>query len=231
MPAPIASGDRKILLLAGAILVVLTAGLAFLGGDTEEQGVPIPSTYSAGPGGARAAYLLLQELHYKVSRWEKSPTELSGDPEGTVLILAEPFETPTKEETEALRKFVEQGGQVIFTGARIKSFFPKSKVGEDGMENLLGGCSEQLHGRRSKDCFPDGHELARARSQSAPAVWRDTLSGSCKLANGRRQNFMVGGGHAADEFRNLARKQPEFFPRCDERSSWGRYVSHTHLLG
>jgi hypothetical protein len=131
MPAPIASGDRRILLIAGAILVVLTAGLAFVGGDTQEQGVPIPSTYSAGPGGARAAYLLLQELHYRVSRWERSPTELSSEPEDTVLILAEPIEAPTKEEVEALREFVEEGGQVIFTGARIKSFFPKAKLAED----------------------------------------------------------------------------------------------------
>jgi Domain of unknown function (DUF4350) len=131
MPAPIALGDRKILLIAGAILVVLTAGLAFLGDETEEQGVAIPSTYSAGPGGARAAYLLLQELHYQVSRWERSPTELSSDPGDTILILAEPIETPTKEEIEALRNFVEEGGQVIFAGSRITSFFPKSKVREE----------------------------------------------------------------------------------------------------
>jgi hypothetical protein len=128
MPTPIASGDRKILLIAGTILVVLTAGLAFVGSDTQEQGMSIPSTYSAGPGGARAAYLLLQDLHYKVSRWERSPTELSSDSEDAVLILADPIETPTKEEIEALRKFVEDRGQVIFTGARLKSFFLKAKV-------------------------------------------------------------------------------------------------------
>ena len=69
MPAALASGDRKILLIAGAVLFVLTLGLAFLGRDPAGQGMQIPSTYSAQPGGARAAYLLLQELHYKVSRW------------------------------------------------------------------------------------------------------------------------------------------------------------------
>lgn len=76
MPAPIAAADRKILLIAVAVLVVLTAGLAFVGGDPKELGTPVPSTYSANPGGARAAYLLLQELHYKVTRWERSPAEL-----------------------------------------------------------------------------------------------------------------------------------------------------------
>jgi len=119
------------LLIAAAVLVVLTAGLAFLGGDPAEQGRPIPSTYSANPGGAHAAYLLLQELHYKVSRWERSPTELPIDEGNAVLILADPLEMPTKEEIAALRAFVEEGGQVVFTGARIKSFFPEARVDEE----------------------------------------------------------------------------------------------------
>jgi hypothetical protein len=130
MPAAIASGDRKILLIAGAVLVVLTAGLAFVGGDPQEHGMSIPSTYSASPGGARAAYLLLEELHYKVSRWERSPTELPIGDAGAVLIIADPLEAPTKEEVTALQDFVAKGGQVIFTGERIKSFFLKAKVEE-----------------------------------------------------------------------------------------------------
>jgi hypothetical protein len=131
MPAPIAAGDRKLLLIAAAVLVMLTAGLAFLGGDPREQGTPVPSTYSANPGGARAACLLLQELHYKVSRWERSPTELPADEGDAVLILADPLELPTKEEIAALRVFVEEGGQVVFTGARIRSFFPEARVDEE----------------------------------------------------------------------------------------------------
>jgi hypothetical protein len=128
MPAAINSGDRKILLIAGAVLFVLTIGLALLGSDPAGQGVEVPSTYSAGPGGARAAYLLLQELHYKVSRWERSPTELPSDPEDSVLILADPWEPPSKEELKALKTFVENGGRVIFTGANIEPYFPKAKV-------------------------------------------------------------------------------------------------------
>jgi hypothetical protein len=131
MPSPIAAADRKILLIAAAVLVVLTAGLALLGGDPKEQGTPIPSTYSANPGGARAAYLLLQDLHYKVSRWERSPTELSLNNGLAVLILADPLEMPTKQEVAALRKFVEGGGQVVFTGTRIKLFFPEARVDDD----------------------------------------------------------------------------------------------------
>ena len=131
MPAPIAAADRKILLIAVAVLVVLTAGLAFVGGDPKELGTPVPSTYSANPGGARAAYLLLQELHYKVTRWEQSPTEIPFENGLAVLILADPLEKPTKQEQKALQNFVEEGGQVIFTGARIKAFFPKAQIDEE----------------------------------------------------------------------------------------------------
>jgi hypothetical protein len=128
MPAAINSGDRKILLIAGGVLLVLTIGLALLGSDPAGQGIEVPSTYSAGPGGARAAYLLLQELRFKVSRWERSPSELPSDPGGSVLILADPWEPPSKEEVKALKSFVEDGGRVIFTGANIEPYFPKAKV-------------------------------------------------------------------------------------------------------
>src|SRR6266566_4263338 len=101
MPASIDASDRKLLVIGGAILFLLTAGLAFVGIDPQEPGISIPSTYSSASGGARAAYLLLQDLHYKVSRWERSPTELPGKPDEVVLILAEPLETPGKEEREA----------------------------------------------------------------------------------------------------------------------------------
>jgi hypothetical protein len=130
MPTAIASGDRKILLIGGGILFVLTLAIAILGSDPAGEGMKVPSTYSAEPGGARAAYLLLQDLHYKVSRWERSPTELPDEPEDAVLILADPWEPPTKEERQALEAFVEEGGLVIFTGAGIERYFPKARVNE-----------------------------------------------------------------------------------------------------
>src|SRR5882762_10762325 len=111
MPTAIDSGDRKLLLIGAAIFVALTAGLAFVGTNPVEQGMQIPSTFSAGSGGARAAYLLLQDLHYKVSRWERSPTELPSDADNAVLIIADPLDTPTREERAALENFVDDGGQ------------------------------------------------------------------------------------------------------------------------
>src|SRR5260370_8610538 len=128
MPASIDASDRKLLVIGGAILLLLTAGLAFVGIDPQEPGISIPSTYSSGSGGARATYLLLQDLPYKVSRWERSPTWLPSDAANAVLLLADPLDTPTKEERAALENFVDDGGQVLFTGVRIKAFFPKATV-------------------------------------------------------------------------------------------------------
>ena len=90
MPSTLDPGDRKILLIAGTILlalVVATAAFAPAANDNEGQGVP--STYSTANNGAQAAYLLLSQLGYSSTRWEKSPTELPSRPEGDILILAE----------------------------------------------------------------------------------------------------------------------------------------------
>jgi hypothetical protein len=125
MPTVLDSADRKLLLAAGAVMLLLMAAIAFEtpSGETGSEGQAIPSSYSASPGGANAAYLLLGELHYNVQRWERSPIELPDDPQGSILILADPDETPSDEESRALQSFVENGGQMLFTGDRIERFF------------------------------------------------------------------------------------------------------------
>ena len=123
MPSGIAASDRKILLIGGALLLLLLTASVILappGGETNS----IPSTYSGQPGGAEAAYLLLSRLHYSVKRWENPPTELSADPKKALLILAEPFQSPSEKEKKALASFVENGGHILFTGTNIPTFFP-----------------------------------------------------------------------------------------------------------
>ena len=123
MSAGIAASDRKILLIGGGLLLVmLTASVVLAppgGGDN-----PIPSTYSGQPSGAEAAYLLLSQLHYSVRRWESPPTDVGADPKKVLLILAEPFQSPSEKEKKALASFVENGGHILFTGAKIRTFFP-----------------------------------------------------------------------------------------------------------
>jgi hypothetical protein len=115
---------------AGALLLV--AGIVFTAPPAPETS-PVPSIYASGSGGARAAYLLLRDLHFDVRAWEEPPAAL---PSPVVLILAEPSEPPSKADVASLRKFVEAGGRVLFCGASIPMFFPKAEVSDpvEGIE-------------------------------------------------------------------------------------------------
>jgi hypothetical protein len=135
MPDQIAPADRRLLVAAAAVAVVLMAAtVVFAPGNSQgESGVP--SSYSADSGGALAAYLLLRDLHYNVHRWEESPTSLDRLGQGAVLIVAGPTETPTNREREALRAFVRRGGRLLFCGGSVAEFFPEALVSprkEDG---------------------------------------------------------------------------------------------------
>jgi hypothetical protein len=117
MPSTLDPGDRKLLLIAGAILFLLiVATAAFAPPPDEDEGLGIPTTYSTAKGGAQAAYLLLRELGYRSERWEKSPTELPSDAEGKILILAGPIDFPDKKERDALLAFVRSGGWIVYAG-------------------------------------------------------------------------------------------------------------------
>ena len=128
MPAGIAAADRKLLMAGGGLVLVmaLTIGLLSPPGDSFDS--KIPSTYSVQSSGAAAAYRLLNALHYPVRRWENPPTELNEEAGNTLLILAEPNEPPTAKERQALDDFVKEGGHVLFTGPKIKDYFPEADL-------------------------------------------------------------------------------------------------------
>jgi len=124
MPAKLTHSDRKLLLVAGGVFVLLVAGsLIFSSGqDTRTE---VPTTYSTASGGAKAAYLLLHETGYKVSRWEKPLSDLP-NPSGQVLILADPENAPTVSDRQHLNKFVADGGHVIASGLLATYYLPKA---------------------------------------------------------------------------------------------------------
>lgn len=128
MPGQIAPADRKLLLAAAALAVLLMAGTVFFAPGNRLGESPVPSSYSPDSGGALAAYLLLQDLHYDVQRWEDSPAALDRLGRGAVLIVAGPTETPTNRERESLRAFVHRGGRLLFCGGSVREFFPEAGV-------------------------------------------------------------------------------------------------------
>ncbi len=124
MPLTATRDDRKLLLIAAVMLVIMLTGVAVLAPPEKEE-VKYPSSYSADSGGAKAAYLLLGESGYRVERWLHKPQDLPEGP-GAVLIMAEPFQFADSEERAALGRFVAKGGRIIGTGMLAGMFLPES---------------------------------------------------------------------------------------------------------
>ena len=121
---PLDRTDRSLLIGAAVLVLALAIATAFLNPNRHNGRTGFPSSYSTSWDGAKAAYLLLQDLGYNIHRWDKSPTEFDPNPQNLVLILANPIQPPTSEETAAIRRFLQHGGTVIATGAFVAQFLP-----------------------------------------------------------------------------------------------------------
>ena len=127
MPVSLDRSDRKILISATAILVLLVGATAVLS-PPEAAPAPDSSSYSPGAGGAKACYLLLGELGYKVERWTQSLPELPDEAANTVMVLSEPLGGASNPESEALERFVRRGGRLLFTGPNVEHFLTGAHV-------------------------------------------------------------------------------------------------------
>jgi hypothetical protein len=127
MPQGLDRGDRKLLIGAGAVLVLLAATAAAVSPPRTSSQFSLPSSYSPDWDGAEAAFLLLQDMGYNVERWEKSPVEITDDPSNTVLVLADPVQPPAEDERAAITSFLEEGGRVFATGPSASMLLPRAK--------------------------------------------------------------------------------------------------------
>jgi uncharacterized protein DUF4350 len=118
------SGDRKLLIGASVLLVILMVASAYLSPKQNSGRSSYPSSYATDWGGAKAPYLLLQDLHYRVERWEQSPTEIGGTSRDEVLILAGPTQAPSDDERSAIFDFLRQGGRVVASGSGAAKLLP-----------------------------------------------------------------------------------------------------------
>ena len=114
--------DRKIIFAGAIVLAALIVLALFVPNDQpEESGVP--SSYSAGSGGAKAAYTLLEQEGYEISRWTDVPQMLPEEPAGTTLVLAVPTDAPTETERAAIANFARKGGHVLAVGPSALAIF------------------------------------------------------------------------------------------------------------
>jgi hypothetical protein len=131
MPIKIDPRDRKLLLGATVVFVLMVSAAAIFGGDVGQK-QEAPTSYSTASGGAKAAYLLLLQSGYNVQRWERPLTDLPKTA-GTTLILADPMEAPTREERESVKNFLSGGGRIIATGMFSGTFLPDNDSVPDAL--------------------------------------------------------------------------------------------------
>ena len=133
MPVTLDSGDRKLLIGAGVLLIALLLASALVSSSQRQAGISAyPSTYSTNWDGAKAAFVLLGELGYPVKRWEQSPLELKRVETLSLWIIAEPLQPPSAEEKLAIHEFLQNGGRVLATGAGAAWFLPEASVFTQG---------------------------------------------------------------------------------------------------
>jgi len=114
-PLP-SSTDRRIVLLSVFLLALLSVLAILLAPGTGGSLRGYPSSYSPARDGAKAAYMLLGEMGYRVERWASPPEDLPNPSKGVVLIIAGPFIRSSLEERRQLKQFVAGGGRLLITG-------------------------------------------------------------------------------------------------------------------
>lgn len=133
MPLKIDARDRKLLIGALCLLVLVIAATVLFGGEGGQK-LEIPSSYSTASSGAKAAYLMLAQSGYNVQRWEKPISELPQQSRAT-LIIAGPVEAPTRSERKRLKEFLANGGRVIASGMFAGTYLPENS----SLPDYLGG--------------------------------------------------------------------------------------------
>ena len=108
------SGDLT--LTAAALVALVLLGAAAASGDRAADPGPPGSTFSTAPLGARAAYLLLGDLGYRVERSYEPISALRLDGATTTLVLASTSTAFSEGDARALRAFLEAGGRVLAVG-------------------------------------------------------------------------------------------------------------------
>lgn len=123
MPVALDRADRRLVTGAVVLLVAIVVASAVI--EPQPIAGPDASSYSYAPNGAQAAYQLLGNLGYHVERWESPLSDLPGDANGVVLVLAEPdLRSEGKQDREQLRAFIERGGRLLATGDDVADVLP-----------------------------------------------------------------------------------------------------------
>lgn len=116
--------DRRMLIVCTAIvssMIVLLAVFAPAQGADD----PVPSSFGTGNHGAKAAYLTLARLGYKIQRWNDSLDLLANSADAhSTLILAAPYPDDPIAQRAAIKAFLDRGGRIVAAGASAVMLLP-----------------------------------------------------------------------------------------------------------
>jgi hypothetical protein len=138
------------LLIAGGVLIALISTLTVLVAPPPDEGFARGSSFTSAPAGAKAAFLVLERLGYRVTRSFDPITVLTNDPSRSVLVIASPSEAPSDQDRRAVLAFLHRGGIVLATGSRGARFLPEFG-GELAARDLL-----DLRVERYRAVIPSG---------------------------------------------------------------------------
>ncbi|HTR48163.1 MAG TPA: DUF4350 domain-containing protein [Verrucomicrobiae bacterium] len=171
MPSFLDARDLRLLIGAGVVMLLLLGLTYAVSPPPAQQSLGYPSSYSGDWAGAKAAFLLLQNLGYSVERWEQSPEDLPIDSKGMVLVLAEPFQGATVVERSAVRRFVSGGGRVVAMGASAAKIVPDAGATEVPDWNLQPKTYSALVPSPQTHGAPEITMIAPDRWDSSSHTW------------------------------------------------------------
>jgi len=128
-------GDGGFLLIFGALVLLLIVAVSVLAPASSKDDSR-PTTTNNGPKGAKAAFLLLEQIGRAPVRWTKSLDSLDDvDASNSTLILAAPQLDPTDTKLLAapVQRFLERGGRVLTTGLTGADLLPDGKAKTPGL--------------------------------------------------------------------------------------------------
>ncbi len=127
MPVALTRGERKAVIWM--LVVSLALAIIIIVFTPEKTDDPLyPSSYSPASGGGKAAYLLLQQLGYNTTRWERPLSDLPEYGQGTVLLMARATGIGRAEQKNALKRYIATGGRVVCFGFNPQWVLPHGNV-------------------------------------------------------------------------------------------------------
>lgn len=192
---------QKIFVVAFLIIGGLVLALIH-GQDDTKGGQYVPTTYSAGPGGCKALYLLLEELQIPVERFQRPFSLLQ--PRKGVLVVVEPTRKPFgKRELSKLVEWVKKGNSlIVFEGGLIPREKGRLDFGREGASLISrergGNSVAQRLGLRLKKTSDSSRTTLHTDSARLYGVNRMSISKSARwIKPSKEWSIIAGDGQGA----------------------------------